>query len=400
MPTLAIKIIKNRKNASGNINIYISLTFRREIRYIPTGFEINDEAEFEDGKVCYRRDAAIMNKRLAFILDEYKSKLKRIDTKKFSTCSQLKEALTKSDEPESLSIKDLFERRILRLEKEGRKSYASMNRYTLNVITAILGNPPIDYLTRQDIKKLSAAMRARGYAKGNEQMHMTRFKAAINEAIDDNFVKYEDHPFKGYTMPQSDARQMDITVEEFRRIRNLKTDEYKLNLARNMFLLSFYLGGINLADLVTADLKGPVLRYERKKSAEHKRGERSTVIAIPGETRELIKWCDKFQVLKCGTATEYKNLQRYINKCLSLLAEKVGIKTAFSFYSARKTFAQFAFILGIKTEVIEYCLGQTMKTNRPIYNYVRVMQRQADMCIRKVIDYTENPDAFDLYDGF
>lgn len=59
MPTLAIKIIKNRRNASGNINIYISLTFKREIRYIPTGFEIYDEAEFEDGKVCYRRDATV-----------------------------------------------------------------------------------------------------------------------------------------------------------------------------------------------------------------------------------------------------------------------------------------------------------------------------------------------------
>ena len=398
MPTLAIKIIKNRKNASGNINIYISLTFRREIRYIPTGFEINDEAEFEDGKVCYRRDAAIMNKRLAFILDEYKYKLKRIDTKKFRNCTQLKEALTKSDEPEILSIKDLFERRILRLEKEGRKSYASMNRYTLNVVTSILGNPPIDFLTRQDIKKLSAAMRERGYAKGNEQMHMTRFKAAINEAIDDNFVKYEDHPFKGYTMPQSTPRQMDITVEEFQRIRNLKASEYKLNLARNMFLLSFYLGGINLADLVKVDLKSPILKYERQKSAEHKRGERTTTLTIPDEARELIKWCDKFQVLKCGTATEYKNLQRYINKCLSLLAEKVGIKTAFSFYSARKTFAQFAFILGIKTEVIEYCLGQTMKTNRPIYNYVRVMQRQADAAIYKVIDYTKQPEKYNLND--
>ena len=41
-----------------------------------------------------------------------------------------------------------------------------------------------------------------------------------------------------------------------------------------------------------------------------------------------------------------------------------------------------------------------MKGNCPIYNYVRVMQRQADACIRKVIDYTENPDAFELYDGF
>ena len=68
MPTVAIKTIKNRRNASGNINIYISLTFKREIRYIPTGFEIDDEAEFEDGKVCYRRDATIMNKRLDFIL--------------------------------------------------------------------------------------------------------------------------------------------------------------------------------------------------------------------------------------------------------------------------------------------------------------------------------------------
>ena len=61
MPTLAIKTIKNRRNASGNINICISLTFKREIRYIPTGFEIDDEAEFEDSKVCYRRNAAKMN---------------------------------------------------------------------------------------------------------------------------------------------------------------------------------------------------------------------------------------------------------------------------------------------------------------------------------------------------
>ena len=222
MASLALRILKNRRSASGKIRIYISLTFKQEVRYISTGFEIDDEAEFEDGLVCFRRDAAIMNKRLAFILDEYNNKLKRIDTKKFRTCSQLKEALTKSEEPESLSIKELFERRILRLENEGRKSYAAMNRYTLNVVTSILGNPPIDFLTRQDIKKLSAAMRARGFAKGNEQMHMTRLKAAINEAIDDNIVKYEDHPFKGYTMPQSNPRQMDITVEEFQRIRNLK----------------------------------------------------------------------------------------------------------------------------------------------------------------------------------
>ena len=396
MAKIALKILSNRRTASGKIRIYISLTFKQDVRYISTGFEINDESEFEDGQVCYRRDAAIMNKRLAFVLDEYREKLKRIDERKYRNCTQLKEALTKTNEPESLSLKELFERRILRLEKEGRKSYASMNRYTLNAVTSVLGNLPIDYLTRQDIKKLDRDFRMRGYAPGNIQMRMTAFKAAINEAIDDGFVKYEDHPFKGYKMPQSTPRQMDITVAEFQRIRALKENEYRLTLAKNTFLLSFYLGGINLADLVKVDLKEPILRYERTKTADHKNGERVTVLTIPNEARELIKWCEKYEVFKVKTETEYKNLQRYLNKCFKCLAEKVGIKTQFSYYSARKTFAQFAFEIGTPIEVIEYCIGQTMKTNRPVFSYVRVMQRQADTAIGKIIDYTNNPDKYEL----
>ena len=396
MAKIDLKILHNRRTASGKIRIYISLTFKQDVRYISTGFEINDESEFEDGKVCFRKDAAIMNKRLAFVLNEYREKLKRIDERKYRNCTQLKEALTKCEEMESLSITDLFERRILRLEKEGRKSYASMNRYTLNAVTSVLGNPPIDYLTRQDIKKLDRDFRLRGYAPGNIQMRMTAFKAAINEAIDDGFVKYEDHPFKGYKMPQSTPRQMDITVSEFQRIRDLKENEYRLTLAKNTFLLSFYLGGINLADLVKVNLKGQELRYERTKTADHKNGERVTVLTIPDEARDIIRWCEKYEVFKVKTETEYKNLQRYLNKCFKCLAEKVGIKTQFSYYSARKTFAQFAFEIGTPIEVIEYCIGQTMKTNRPVFSYVRVMQRQADTAIGKIIDYTTNPDKYEL----
>lgn len=396
MARLSLKILQNRRNAAGNLVIYVSLTFKQDVRYISTGFEIKDESEFENGRVCYRKDAAVMNKRLSFILNEYREKLRRLDESKFRTCTQLKEALTKTEQRESLSIQDLFDRRISDLENQGRKSYASMNRYTSKVIVSILGNPPIDFLTRQDIRKLDREFKARGYAPGNIQMRFRDFKAALNEAIEDGFVKYEDHPFKGYKMPQSSPRQMDITIDEFQRIKNLKASEYKLNLARNVFLLSFYLGGINLADLVKADLSGLVLRYERQKTADHKRGDRSTTITIPKEARELIKWCNKFDVFKVKTETEYKNLQRYINKCLSLLAEKVGIKTTFSYYSARKTFCQFAFEIGTPLEIVEYCIGQTMKTNRPIFNYVRVMQKQADTAIRKIIDFTEHPENYEL----
>ena len=73
MAKIALKILHNRRTASGKIRIYISLTFKQDVRYISTGFEINDESEFEDGKVCFRKDAAIMNKRLKFVLNEVKN---------------------------------------------------------------------------------------------------------------------------------------------------------------------------------------------------------------------------------------------------------------------------------------------------------------------------------------
>ena len=62
------------------------------------------------------------------------------------------------------------------------------------------------------------------------------------------------------------------------------------------------------------------------------------------------------------------------------------------FYSARHTFAQLAFDLGISLEVMEYCMGQSVKANRPIYNYVKIMRRHGDEAMRKVIGEVSKVD--------
>lgn len=41
---------------------------------------------------------------------------------------------------------------------------------------------------------------------------------------------------------------------------------------------------------------------------------------------------------------------------------------------------------GVPLEVLEYCIGQSVKRNRPIFNYVKVMRRHADEAIRKILD--------------
>lgn len=47
---------------------------------------------------------------------------------------------------------------------------------------------------------------------------------------------------------------------------------------------------------------------------------------------------------------------------------------------------QIGFDLGIPLEVLEYCIGQSMKSDRPIYNYLKIMRRHADSAIRQIID--------------
>ena len=88
-----------------------------------------------------------------------------------------------------------------------------------------------------------------------------------------------------------------------------------------------------------------------------------------------------------------KNMQCYINQCLRLLARELNInKGRLTYYSARKTFAQFAAEIGIPYPIIEYCLGHSIKTGITINSYVRVKQYQADAAIRRVIEYVNNPE--------
>lgn len=401
MATLSFKILPTRRKASGKLGIYLSLTHRHNVRYISTEFEIDDESEFEDGLVCYRKDASVMNKRMAYVLRTYQEKLDGMNLGMYDTCARLKHELVKVEPEEvSMTLKELLDWRIKELEKSGRKCYARMNADSEKVILKYIGNPFVEHLTRVDVRMLAKKMASKGYSAGGIQIKLAHLKAAVNAAIDERWVKYEDHPFQGFRMPSAAPREMDVTIEQFQAVRDLQTRSRRIAWARDMFLLSFYLGGINLADLVEVDLHKDVLVYSRAKTKEKKAGERNTVFGIPEEAQEIIRrWAPRGK-LKWPTVKVYRQLLSYTYRCFGLLKDELGIEGTFSYYSARKTFAQFAFLLGVKTEVIEYLLGQTVKRNRPIYNYVRVMQRQADAAIRKVIDYTKDPGAFELYDDY
>ena len=390
MASVSLKIRPNRPNGAGRYPIYIAVVVGKDVRYISTPFDVSDPSQFSNGRII-TRGAGEINKSLSFLLDEYRNKLARLDLSKYATASQLKEALTNQQQAKTkpLTVAQMFANRANQMEQEGRHSYASMLQYSAKVIGDIMGNPFVKDLTRQDIRALLDAMRARGYASGNIQMRLTHFKAAVNDLIDRELIRYDVHPFRGIKIPQSAPKYTDVSRADFQRIRALIPDCKRLELGRNMWLLSFYLCGLNLIDLTRLgqELRGQVLKFERQKTSDHTNGGGFVSFRIPTEARQLIEWADTAGIFRERTQTEYKTLQRYVNRCIGLVAERVGIRGSFSYYSARHTFAELALLSGIHLELIEYLLGHTPKSNRPIYNYVHIMQSQADAALSRFFEW-------------
>ena len=152
-------------------------------------------------------------------------------------------------------------------------------------------------------------------------------------------------------------------------------------------MLSYYLGGINLVDMLEIDFRKTYIEYTRSKTKNKKSGETKTSFTIQPEARDIInRYMKKNGKLVFGKYDTFGKCYSVIARKIEELGKLAGINKRVIFYSARKSFVQHGFELGISLETLEYCIGQSMKTNRPIFNYFRIMRSHADEAIRKIID--------------
>lgn len=398
MAKLALTVLAAKKAANGMYPIFVRIAAKKEKAYIKTIYKIPDLSQWYNGKIVARADASLMNKRLSFELKKYEERMKAVDNNDTYTAAQLKLILTQTDKitQSASTFTDFFRKRIEELKKEGRENYAKMHEETLRIFLLAEGEVPFVIMNHITVEHFDAYMKRKGYSDGNRNIRLSHIKARVNEAIKYGLIKCEKHPFAYTKLPASAPKELDISITDFIKIKNANVDESKrLTLAKDIFLLSFYTGGINLADLTKIDFSGNEISYTRQKSKEHKRKDKVTRICVTEEARNIInKYISAKGVLDFGYKFSYENLCRYINSCLKRLAKDLNIKSNISFYSARKTFAQFAAEIAIPYPIIEYCLGHSIKTGITINSYVKVKPQQADAAIRRVIEYTKRPEIF------
>ncbi len=388
MTTLKLAVVPAKQLKSGKHKIRIAIGHKQETRYLVTRFTIDDLSYFKEGQVVGTSSASATNSKLRNILNDYQELLDKIDTEAYSI-GQVVDYLSRC-KTSSSSFSEFAGIMIRDMEKEERTGTAGLYKTTLRYFNDFLkGDVLFDLISPKTIKDFDFFLsRTKGLNPTTRGIHMAHIKAIVNAAIREKKVVYETHPFEYYVKPEPEVRELDITVEEFKIIRDCDVQEKSLRVARDVFLLSYYLGGINLIDLMEINFKGAsMIDYIREKSKNTKKGEKRISLTIQPEAKVIIdRWMGRNGKLSFGYKYSYANFRNYVTKELKRLGERLGIKSHLVYYSARKSLVQHGFELGIPLEVLEYSIGQSVKKNRPIFNYVKIMRKHADEAIRKILD--------------
>ena len=400
MATLKLTIFKAKVLKDGRHKIRIAVCHHQETSYIVTRFIIDNLSQFKNGQVVKRQDAATINMKLRNMLNEYQEKLDNIKNVEMYSCTQLKAILTGAGNAQTApTFQAVANEYIEQLNKSGRENYAKLIERNCRYFTEFSkGDFLLSDINPMIVENYSNFLRhTKGIGETTIGMMMSRTRTIINRGVKQQLVKYDINPFAYYKIKTAPVREVDLSIENIIKIKNYCPDSKKLKVARAVFMLSFYLCGINLADLLQVDFRNVNhVEYVRKKAVNLKQSDQRIVIPIPHAATPIIyRWMNKNTgKLDFGYKFTYSNFYRYLTRSLNNVAAELNIKEKVVYYSARKSFAQFASELGIPDGVIDYCLGHSDKSRGVIRYYTKVREKQAEIAINRVIDYIEHPDKY------
>lgn len=386
MATLKLVIVPAKRLVNGKHKIRVALSHNSNTRYIPTDVIISD-GEFKDGMVVNRDDANHLNVKLRNILNYYQNIIDETMQLGSYTCSEVIKLLLKEHRYSNAKFSDAMKEYLEELKEEERHKSEKLYRLACESFIRECGDLFLNMITEKDIKTFRRNLKKRHLSPTTVRIYMTLVKVVIHFAEKRKMCKFEDNPFEDITPPSANVRELDLTIREIKAIRDLEAPKYNICVARDIFMLSYYLGGMNLVDMLEVDFRKNYIEYYRQKTKNKKHGESKTAFSIQPEARDIInKYMKKNGKLVFGKYDTFGKAYSVISRKMDELAELAGIRKRVVFYSARKSFVQHGFDLGIALETLEYCIGQSMKTNRPIFNYVRVMRNHADKAMRQIFD--------------
>lgn len=236
-------------------------------------------------------------------------------------------------------------------------------------------------------------MASRELSVNYRAFNFRNIRSIFNYSIDNDYTTL--YPFRKFKIKQEETYKRSMNVDQLRKLMNYECEEYQKKY-RDLFMLMFYLIGINAGDLLTLkheNLYNGRIEYHRMKTNKY------YSIKVEPEAMEIIeKYKGEEYLLSFmdGNKT-YKDILKQMNNQLKLIGkvERKGLggkKTRepefpeISSYWSRHTWATIAADLDIPVETISMALGH--KAGYKITNvYIKFNHKKIDEANRKVIDH-------------
>lgn len=392
MTTFSIVIVPTKRLANGKHRIRIAVAHQAQTRYIATPFILDSISQLKKGRVVRHENAAQINLCLQRTINEYILILSSIKHANQLTCTQLIHSIQEEERKKYLTFDVIAKEFLSTLQSESRIKSCKLYKTAISHFNRFLKKEhdiPLEQIRPSHIHQYQNFLEKRELSSTTVRIYLTLIKVILNYAIKMDYIHYKVHPFAACILPSSRIRNLDLTVDELKSLRDVSLKEQNLLIVRDLFMLTYYLGGINLKDLLDYHFEenNLILSYIRHKTYRTKHGENEIVFSIQPEAQQIIsKYRTDKGFLKFGPYESYNKVYSLIYRYLTRIAREAGITSSISYYSARKSFAQHGYNIGIQIETIEYCIGHSMKSNRPIGNYIRVMRSHADIAMRRIFD--------------
>lgn len=388
---IKLKLSKKYKNPNGQYPIVVSISKNQKHVDIPTGL-FTDEKDYIDGKkgLWVKNNteyAYIINNKLNTILSEYRSKIDQLGSAVNNmTAVDIKKYVLNAEIVNNHPTFIEYARR-KQLKYSGQS--ATLMKHTIDLLEDYFKGRPMYFedITAGVLQDIDAKW-AETMSINTRGRYMRDIRTIFNRAIDDELTTC--YPFRKFKIKQSVKKKYALPVDAIRVLANLefsKTEQLK-ELARDVFMLSFYLCGANLKDiynLTNENLKKGKISFVRTKI---KRFEPESVeIALQPEAKEILqKYKGKHHLF--SFAEKYKQYDTFIHNISRRIRdfrEIIGFDDL-TLYYARYTWATIAYNIGIDEKTISKSLGHQDTTVAGKF-YILYDWSLTDRANRKVIDY-------------
>lgn len=393
----------DRRGSDTLAQIKIAINHKGDSSYIGTGIRIEPNHWDKKGqkvkKECpnaSRLNIALTTKKLD--VDNALEALRREGRLKGLTAAQMRKALVERLSPEKeAEASTLFLRRLERY-RDGRKKIRTWESYDATMRKIRAFDAKADTLAFSDIThgwlvRFDDYLAETSPSANARNIYLRNIRRIFNVAIDDGVT--DAYPFRRFKIRAQPTKSRALTAEQLRTLFNAAVEPHQRQYL-DIFKLSFFLAGLNIADLVSVrKIDNGRIQGRRAKTGQpfsfRVEPEALDIINRYRGVAWLLDIRDRYR--------DYRDWLHRMNDALKRIgthydphAKATSGEPLFpdiSSYYARYAWANIAAELGVPNEVIDAALGH--KVRGVISVYVRLnYDRKVDEANRRVIDFVLN----------